>query len=332
MDKQYFPVAIDVSQEELVAAAPGASVKTFANSKPGIKRLFAWAAKEAGELQPWFVLESSGVYSTFAAMNLYTRHSARLTIANPRRIRHHASGAGFRSKTDRQDALAILDYAQARKLRPWRPAAKALRQLRLLVDHVCRLQKQVQKVGNWEHALGYETDVPKEIAQANRRLVSSIERQINRLNKAAMELVKSDEELNTQVELLKTITSVADASAWRILAYTRGAITDYSDKQLTAHAGLAPAQQASGSSVRGQSKIDKQGCAPLRRTLYMCSLSAAINNPPLRDFYERLITRKNNPLKPRQARVAVMRKLLLIARAVLVSGKPFDPDYGRSAA
>ena len=62
----------------------------------------------------------------------------------------------------------------------------------------------------------------------------------------------------------------------------------------------------------------------MRTALYMPVLSAIRYNPIIREFYDRLVDRG----KPKKvALAACMRKLLLIARAVLLSRKPFDPCY-----
>ena len=142
-----------------------------------------------------------------------------------------------------------------------------------------------------------------------------------------LEIIGDQETLLPDTHATIEAAKVLVGEGFKIMAYTKGEITKRSAKQLTAFAGLAPAQRQSGTSLQGQSRIDKQGCAPLRITLYMCSLSAADHNPELKPLYQRLTTRKNNPLAKKQARVAVMRKLLLIARAVLISGKPFNRNF-----
>jgi transposase len=326
MDKQYFFVAIDVSEADLSVAVTGRKATTYRNTKRGIKALYTWAHKLAGELELWFVMEASGVYSLFTAIELVQAHAAVVSHVNPGRIKAHGRAIGIRSKTDAQDALVILDYAQKNELHTWQPAPEAFQKLKYFVDQIQAYNKDIRRTQNRMHAHGF-IGAPRMLTTANNAVIRTLNRQVAKLEAAIKELVKADEQLDRQVGLLKTIPGIADVAAWRILAYTRGEITMRTPKQLTAFSGLAPAHRQSGTSLLGKSRIDKQGCAPLRAILYMCSLSAAENNPAVKPLYQRLITRKANPLLKKQARMAVMRKLLLLARAILVSGKPFDPDY-----
>lgn len=58
----------------------------------------------------------------------------------------------------------------------------------------------------------------------------------------------------------------------------------------------------------------------MRRILYMAAVTASRYNPVLKSFYERLIA-KGKPAK--LALVALMRRLVVFANAVLRSGQPW---------
>ena len=95
-------------------------------------------------------------------------------------------------------------------------------------------------------------------------------------------------------------------------------------RQLVAHAGIAPQQYESGTSVKRTACISKIGNARLRRAAYMAALSAIRCKGPLKDFYQRLIARGK---AKKLALVAVARKLLVVAFKVARSGMPYDPQY-----
>ena len=327
MDNRYFFLGIDVSKEYLVVASSDRQTKSFLNSAHGVSKLVKWASDNCDGRQPWFVMESSGAYSIRPATQLCGNHGARVSILNPGRVKAHGKACGIRSKTDPADAKLIRSYAVKHhdKLHPWKPAPEAYRRLKHLVDQVDFFNKQIRRIENRMEAQEF-LEAGHQIEKINQQVIRGIERQIGKLEKLMDELVAADDQLDAQIKLLVTIKGVAKKSARQILALTRGAITEYTGNELTAFAGLGPAQRQSGTSLHGHSYIDKQGCARLRGILWMCSLSAAESNQALKKFYQRLITRENNPLTKKQARVAVMRKLLLLVRAVLVSGKTFDPQ------
>jgi transposase len=55
-------------------------------------------------------------------------------------------------------------------------------------------------------------------------------------------------------------------------------------RQAAAHAGLAPRREESGSSVRRNKELGKEGNRHLRKALYMPALVAIKYNAPLRHF------------------------------------------------
>jgi transposase len=67
----------------------------------------------------------------------------------------------------------------------------------------------------------------------------------------------------------------------------------------------------------------------LRKALYMPALVAMRANPTLRAFGRRLRTAGK---RPKVIVVAVMRKRLLLAWAILRSGQPYSPAYQSARA
>ena len=83
-------------------------------------------------------------------------------------------------------------------------------------------------------------------------------------------------------------------------------------RQAAALAGLAPHPRQSGTS--NAYRRVKGGRPEVKRTLFMPALVASRHNPALRAFHQRLIEQGKKPLV---ALVGVMRKLIVIANAVL---------------
>jgi transposase len=67
----------------------------------------------------------------------------------------------------------------------------------------------------------------------------------------------------------------------------------------------------------------------LRKALYMPALVAMRANPTLRALADRL---RAAGKRPKVIVVAVMRKLLLLAWAILRSGRPYSPTYQSARA
>ena len=90
------------------------------------------------------------------------------------------------------------------------------------------------------------------------------------------------------------------------------------NKAAAALIGVAPFVRKSGT-MTAPARIHG-GRAPVRSILYMASVTASMHNPVLSPFYERLIA-KGKPLKV--ALIAVLRRLVVFANAVLRSGEPW---------
>ena len=98
----------------------------------------------------------------------------------------------------------------------------------------------------------------------------------------------------------------------------------YNSKRLTAFFGLEIREMESGSSVWSKPRITKFGNPRVRNMLYMAALVAIRHNAKMSDFYLRLV----NKGKPKKlALIAVARKLLVVACAILNSQKPYEENY-----
>ena len=91
-----------------------------------------------------------------------------------------------------------------------------------------------------------------------------------------------------------------------------------SPRQVAALVGVAPMARDSGTRI-GKRRIGG-GRKSLRDALYMAGLSASRSDPGLRAFAERL---KENGKAPKQAIIAVTRKLVIILNAMIRENRPY---------
>lgn len=324
MSKRVLYVGVDVGAMAVWAAVAGRRAKSFAHTAVGIRSLHRWAVRQAAGTRVHLCMEATGVYSQQVAMRLVDLPETEVSIINPACIKAYAAMELRRSKTDPVDAEIIRRYAVSQQPPAWHPAPKVIRQLRALVAQADALQDDLQQWRNRAHAQGYTPDVPAAVKKTQRAIERTLEREIAKITAAIDHLCATDPTLAQQVMLLESIKGVGRKSAVRLLAYGHEWLTERSPKALVAHAGLAPHHYQSGSSVRGKSRIDKRGNRHLRKTLYMPALVGIVRNPLLRDFYQRLCA---NGKPKKVALVACMKKLLLIARSMLIHKTIFNPNH-----
>jgi transposase len=144
-----------------------------------------------------------------------------------------------------------------------------------------------------------------------------LSRQLERVEKELAAAIEASPVWRAKDELLQSIKGIGPAVSQTLLAALPelGTLTR---QQAAALAGLAPLARDSGTR-RGQRCIGG-GRAEVRSLLYMAALSAARFNPALRAFSERL-RQAGKAVKVRL--VAVARKLLTVANAVLRDGRPW---------
>jgi len=324
MNKHMMYVGVDVGQDEVWAVVRGSKPRMFRNGEAGIRDLGTWAHTRAKGMGVHFCLEATGVYGRTVAVRLLKGHYGDVSIVNPAQIAAYARAQLRRTKTDGVDAQVILSFAQSQQPTPWTPEPPALRHLIHLVTQADAMREDLRRWSNRRHTEKYTDDLPATVRTSTTRIIQGLRRQLANLERAINELLDASPELKQQVELLCSIPGIAQLSAVRLLAYGRNTITTYSARALVAHAGLATRHRQSGRTVRGKSRLAKQGDRRLRTALYMPALVGIKHNSRLQPFYQRLV----DAGKPKKLAIAAcMKKLLVISRAVLLNKKTFKPEF-----
>jgi len=118
--------------------------------------------------------------------------------------------------------------------------------------------------------------------------------------------------LQEDFQRLLTISGIGEKLAFS-LVYLFRHYQGTNRAQMIALVGLDPIMRESGTSVRGHSKISKNGNRHIRKMLYLPTLCTIKNIQKISVFYQRLIANH----KPKKvAVITAMRKLLLVAHAV----------------
>jgi len=265
-------------------------------------------------------LESTGRLSLRWAM-LLGDSLATASIVNPVGPKALGASLGIRDKTDRVDACLCAMFGRMK-----RPAPTNFRspgRLELCEQFRCYIALDRQRIANEQRL----DDGPssKSVRDILRKVIKALERQIANLEQAMDKSIHDDPDLNTDAKLAKTVKGIGDKSVWAILGEF-GDLRQYKRNELVALAGLFPKEFTSGTSVHRRPRLARGGGGRVRHVLYMSAMSAQQHNPHLKQFSERLAS---NGKMPMQILAALMRKLLLIVRAVVISGQAYDPEYGK---
>ena len=129
--------------------------------------------------------------------------------------------------------------------------------------------------------------------------------------------IAADAALARKSELLQSIPGIGATTA-AVLIAELPELGSADKKQIAALAGVAPMNRDSGQ-WRGQAHI-AGGRLSVRCALYMATLPAIRFNPTIRAFYQHL---RADGKAPKVAITAAMRKLLIIANALIQQDRPW---------
>jgi len=304
----------------------GMAVHAFSRTPAGVQ---AWLARfKPDEFQGMaVVMESTGGYcKELAGWILEAHPGLHVAIANPFRVKSYGRSLGLRNKTDRVDARLLAKFGQERQPGAWAPLSPSQEALRELTRTRSKLKATMVVYRN---RLKGHTVVSPLVRQCQEELLEFLDQQVKALEKGILDLCRKDPSLRGDLELLMSIGGVGLITAAIVLG-AAGDLRRFSKRgELCAFLGASPRQFQSGSSVQGKTHMCLMGGKHVRSALYMGAMSICRSKGPLGDFYRRLVAAG----KPRKAALgALMRKLIVVMRAVLIQGKPYQAPNAPSAA
>ena len=280
-------------------------VFSISNNQSGFTRLFSRLEKLRNAPPVHVICEATGGYQKRFVAFLHEQ-SVPVSVINPRQGRDFARCRGILAKTDKLDARVLADYGAANSPQATAPVPAHLQRLAALQsarDHLVA-QRAIEKTRL------EQIDERWLIAQTE-RTIEFFTAEIKKLDVELSALRDAHAELKTKAERLQQLSGVGAISALALLAYMPelGALSRAAVAKL---AGLAPLNHDSGQ-MRGQRHISG-GRAPVRRALYLCSLTAIRHNSILKAFYQKL---RSAGKATKVALTAVARKLIVLLNSAL---------------
>ena len=287
-------------------ARPGHALKemTFDNTPQAHKRLLKALTK--GGRHVCVGLEATGLSSRKVALALHPHRRTHVMVVHPKAMSNDAQARMQRAKTDKLDAVMILDDAQRMPFVAWKPPSERILQRQAVMRRVNPLTQAIIREHSRAHAQGYPIHSTGLIARDMAVPIRHLKRRIPYLEDHALKLIEQDEALQRAYQRLCSVPGIAQKRALRILAEGALLPQDMTPAQWVAHAGLDPKPKPSGTANPAR-RISKTGNQYLRHALDMPALVASRHQARVKAFYDQLTERGKKPL---QAIVAVMRKVL----------------------
>ena len=236
------------------------------------------------------LMEATNVYWEPLAYYLNAK-GITVSVINPKCIKGYANSLNIRSKTDIVDAKLIARYCAKEQPQAWLPPKELNRGLLL-------------KLRQLEHLKGqHQSEQARKTMLRDCDAIASCQRTL---------------------DFLASIPAVGKLTVPWLLGYLGDGSKSKKSKQARSFAGLTPMIHQSGTYVEKKPRISKIGHSEIRKVLYMPAMGFAYCKYK-EGAYQTFVNRLNSHGKPKTVViVALMRKILSIAQAVLKSQQPFD--------
>lgn len=238
--------------------------------------------------------------------NSLSKEAIPYSKVNPRQARRFAEATGTIAKTDKVDAVILAKMGAILELEPQAPKAEYLNILREMMTARRGLIKDRVTVRT-----RVQTTTQSLLKRQLTERLAQVEKHLEQIDQAILDFVAQDAELTARFDILTSIPGISTVTAFSMLI-EMPELGEMTGKQAACLAGLAPISRQSGK-WQGKERI-QGGRAFFRRAMYMPALCVIRHDLSAKRKYDQLV-KAGKP--PKVALTAIMRKLVVVANALL---------------
>lgn len=335
MDICYY-IGIDIAKATLDWAVYGAKGIVLQTSTPNTVAGIKTALRLLKTLPDWipqeavFCMEHTGIYNRTGgpAHLLDFLHKLHFPIWLESSLQIKKAGGLQRGKTDSIDAQRIAEYAYRFRdqLRLWEPPRQVVQQLAMLSATRQRL------IGVYNQLAGPLSEqqnfvnptLQKQLLKSCQASLTAIEKDRQAIDKAIDQLVDGDDQLKQLFALITSVPGIGPATATEVVIATNEMQTITDPKKMACHAGVAPFDYKSGTSVRGRAGVSQHARKRLKSLFHLAAMSSIRVKGELQDYYQRKVKEGKNKMLVLNA---VRNKLIHRIYAVVGRGEKYDKTY-----
>lgn len=268
-----------------------------------------------------FCMEYTGIYNNIL-LGYLQKLRLNVWVESARQI--ILSGGMQRGKSDKVDAYRIACYAlkNSDRAKLWKPKREAVERL----DALLKNRRRMIKVKNQLALVLKESKrfISKEISSLNDRInkkpLSAIKSAIESIDLEIKELLHFDEIFQSQSSLAKTIPGVGVIIAATVIVKTNEFL-DYADsRKFACHAGVAPFDHSSGSSIRGRTRVSHMADKSIKTIFHLAAMASIKKKGEIQDYYLRKVAEGKNKMLVLNA---IRNKIIQRIFAVVKRGTPY---------
>lgn len=299
------------------------------NNSSGYKELRKWLRlKKAEKKQLRICMEATGLY-THDFRSWLEQEGITYYVVDPKRMRHFAppqSIKGIRqTKNDKADAFRIAIYCSLfhENMEPSRLPSAAYFKLKRLLAERRQYVKQSVLYKQQLHDISVYDSVGSRIRKEDE--VKNLNANIKQTDAEMKEIIDSDLTIKRNYDLLTSIVGVGIVVAVTTIVLTENFTVFASPRKYASYIAIAPFPHESGTSVRGATRVSKQGFRQAKADLSISVLSAMSHDSELKEYWLR---KKAEGKHAGTILNAIKFKIVLRMFAVVKRGTPYVNTKG----
>ena len=252
------------------------------NSTDGFRAMRKWLANFGIKVKDAVIaMEHTGLYSN-ALSEWCFKKSITFVMLHPLDVK--SAGARGRNKTDKVDSQFIADYVYTmrEKLTPSSPEAPIIKKLREL-----RNERQLAVRARTSYLCQMKTVTDKQTVSRMEKVANVFTQQIKSIEAAILALIRSDESICQNYELLLSIPGVGMLNAVTTIISTGNFTRFQNARQYAKFSCVSPLIKQSGTSVHAGNHVSRAGHNEIKSLLTEAARSAIHHDAQLRAYYQR---------------------------------------------
>lgn len=320
-------LGVDVSKETLDAAIypckdRKAGFLHISNDNKGLNEMVKWLKSRKIKTEELLICaEHTGVY-TNNLISFTDKKSIALCLGSPLAIKKSLGIA--RGKNDVVDAYRIAEYAYTyrEKLKLYKKPSETILQLQHLLTERRQYVKQNTSLLAIRSELGkYDTDITKARRDVSIKRLHCI---IQEIEIQMKKIIAEDPDVKRNYDLVSSVMGIGLINAVNTIVYTRNFQSFNTPRQYACYIGVAPFENTSGTSLKGQTRVSPLCRSQQKSELSMAARSAIMNDPGIKKYYQRKMREKGGAKNMHGLVLnAVKFKLIMRMFSVVKSGEPY---------
>ena len=320
MEKQIY-IGIDVSSATLdICIRQDQTQQSFVinNEVKAIRAFFRRYTKQVLVIG----MENTGRYN-WMLYEVLAGTSHRVYVISPLHLKKSMGLA--RGKNDKVDAIRIASFIEKNhsELKPWVCPKASIQKLKiLLTERTFRIKNKRQLLKQqYDYAKMKKLGLDRSLLKMNEQLISKIEQQVSQLEEKIEQIIQTDEGLQQQASLMRSIPGVGKVLCWMMLAKTEGFTSIDEPRKMACYSGVVPFDYQSGTSIRGKQRVSAYADKSMKSALHLAAMSAIRLKNDLQQYYQRKVEEGKNKMSVLNA---VRNKIIHRIFAVIKSQTPYQ--------